>query len=122
MVLSCFVICKWAGADASRQQALAKDCQDAKEKSLSLAGEAHNLAIMVTITVCLSLSGSVSTLSAIPLLAICVFIVIYAEMAFCLENNKQNSIIINIFNEWTPLFYSHYHLCYSVTMHSIFGL
>lgn len=61
MVLSCFVICKWAGADASRQQALANDCQDAKEKSLSLAGEAHNLAIMVTITVCLSLSGSVST-------------------------------------------------------------
>lgn len=58
MVLSCFVTCKWVLADASRQQALANDCQDAREKSSSLVGEADNLAITVTIIACLSLCGS----------------------------------------------------------------
>lgn len=60
MVLSCFVTCKWVLADASRQQALANDCQDAREKSSSLVGEADNLAITVTIIACLSLCGSSS--------------------------------------------------------------
>lgn len=65
MVLSCFVICKWASADASHQQALANDCQDAKEKSFSLAGEAYNLAHYGNNnSPFLSVSSSVSILSA----------------------------------------------------------
>lgn len=93
MVLSCFVTCKWVRADASRQQALANDCQDAREKSSSLVGEADNLAITVTIIACLSLCGSVLTLSAIPsLLLKHLFIYLFwGCFFFCAENNEQYS-------------------------------
>lgn len=96
MVLSCFVTCKWVRTDASRQQALANDCQDAREKSSSLAGEADNLAITVTIIACLSLGGSVLTLSAIPSLLL-KHLIIYFEVVdffFLLINNV--SYVINV--------------------------
>lgn len=97
MVLSCFVTCKWVRADASRQQALANDCQDAREKSASLVGEADNLAITVTITACLSLGGSVLTLNAIPSLLLKHFI-IYFEILW-LENNKKMYPTSSIFRK-----------------------
>lgn len=85
MVLSCFVTCKWVLADASRQQALANDCQDAREKSSSLVGEADNLTITVTIIACLSLCGS-----SPQFLHCCLSIYLFIlRLFFCLENNEQ---------------------------------
>lgn len=41
----------------------------------------------------------VRSLAAIPSLAVYVFITVYAGVVICLEDNEQNSIIINIYNE-----------------------
>lgn len=99
MVLSCFVTCKWVRADASRQRALANDCQDARENSSSLVGEADNLAITVTIIACLSLGGSVLALSAIPSLLL-KHLIIYFEVVgvfFFVSRIINNvSYVINI--------------------------
>lgn len=89
MVRSCFVIWKWAGADASHRQALANDCQNAKEKSFSLAGEAFNLAIMITVTVSFSLCLPLSLFSMQLLYCVYVFVIINAEMVICLEDIKN---------------------------------
>lgn len=98
MVLSCFVTCKWVRADASRQQASANDCQDAREKSSGLVGEADNRVITVTIIACLSLGGSVLTLSAIPSLLL-KHLFIYFEVVrgfFVPRIIKNASYVINI--------------------------
>ena len=93
MVLSCFVICQWAGADASYREALANDCQDAKETSFSLAAEAYNLAIIVTIAVCFFLCLPLSLLSM--WLMYWLLIAIYDDGNLYCEHNKQYFIPIN---------------------------
>lgn len=63
MVPSCFVVCKWAGADAGRQQPAANGSQDAKEKSLSLAGEAFKSSHYGHNEECVYLSAALCALS-----------------------------------------------------------
>lgn len=97
MALSRFVLCKWASADASHQQALANDCQDAKEKSFSLAGEAYNLAIMVTTTVCLFLCLDAQRNYFTGCL--CIYSYLCWDGYLSWEHNEQYSTIINIYND-----------------------
>lgn len=102
MVLSCFVICKWAGVYASHRQALANDCQGAKEKSFSLVGKAYNLAIMVTMTVCFSLCRSLSSFATQLLFWLFCFELFTLRWLFVLRiMNNASSVLQWCKSEWT---------------------
>lgn len=78
---------------AARQR-IANDCQDAKQKSRSPAGEAYNLTIMGLIILFISLCLCSRGDSFNP--AVDVFLVICADVVIRLENNKRCCIIISI--------------------------